>query len=316
MRTIHQRNGFEGVEDNPVTLIDAHHHLWNLDTHRYPWLQDSVDPDFFLGDYAAIRRNYLPPDYLRDSAHQRVLATVHCEAEHAREDQVAETRWLHEQNARYGFPNAVVAHVWFHRGDCEEVLLRHLEYPLVRGIRSKPVTSRHPAETVKGQPGTMQDPAWLHGFSLLEKYGLSWDLRVPYWHLAEAAEIACTFPKVPIILNHAGFPWDRSDVGLAAWREGMETLAAQSNVHVKISELGLKQAPWTVEGNRGVVRDTFAIFGVGRCMFASNFPVSGLRASYDTIVRSLRTLLEDYAEEEREAFFWRNAARIYRIELE
>ncbi|MET1084765.1 MAG: amidohydrolase family protein, partial [Burkholderiales bacterium] len=50
--------------------------------------------------------------------------------------------------------------------------------------------------------------------------------------------------------------------------------------------------------------------------FASNFPVSGLRASYDTIVCGLRTLLEDYAEEEREAFFWRNAERVYRIELE
>ena len=59
-----------------------------------------------------------------------------------------------------------------------------------------------------------------------EKYGLSWDLRVPYWHLAEAAEVARQFPRIPIVLNHTGFPWDRSEEGLAAWRRGMEAVAA------------------------------------------------------------------------------------------
>ena len=29
----------------------------------------------------------------------------------------------------------------------------------------------------------MQDQNWLRGFANLEKYHLSWDLRVPYWHL-------------------------------------------------------------------------------------------------------------------------------------
>jgi len=315
-RTIHERNGRQAPPANALALVDAHHHLWDLRTHRYPWLQDSVDDDFFLGDYAAIRRDYLAEDYLRDSARQRVLATVHCEAEHTRDDQVEETRWLHEQHARHGFPNAVVAHVWFHRPDCEEILCRHLEYPLVRGIRSKPVTSRRPGESVREKAGTMQDDAWLGGFSLLEKYGLSWDLRVPYWHLGEAAEVARMFPKVPIVLNHTGFPWDRSEAGLAAWRRSMEALAEQPNAHVKISELGLKDAAWSVAGNRRVVLDAIAIFGIERCMFASNFPVAGLRASYDTIASGLQTLLGNYAAATREAFFWRNATAFYRIALE
>ena len=93
----------------------------------------------------------------------------------------------------------------------------------------------------------MQDDTWLRGFALLEKYRLSWDLRVPYWHLAEAAEVARQFPRTPIVLNHTGFPWDRSEEGLAAWRRGMEAVARQPNVHVKVSEFGLKDSAWDYE---------------------------------------------------------------------
>ena len=88
-------------------------------------------------------------------------------------------------NARYGFPGAIVAHAWFHTENAEEIIAAQSQFPLVRGIRSKPVTSLRPGAGTPGAPGTMQDDKWLRGFSLLEKYGLSWDLRVPYWHLAE-----------------------------------------------------------------------------------------------------------------------------------
>lgn len=316
-RSLHERLGLEVGATAPITLIDAHHHLWDLDSHSYPWLQGPADPAFFLGDYSALRRSYLAPDYLADSAGHRVLATVHCEAEHDRGFQVAETRWVHEQHARFGFPNAVVAHVWFHHDDCEEILNRHLDYPLLRGIRSKPLTASSPelAASVRGQPGSMQDPAWLRGFALLAKYGLSWDLRVPYWHLAEAAQVAAAFPLVPIVLNHMGFPWDRSAAGLEGWRSGMRALAAQPNVWVKVSELGLRDQPWTLEGNRAVVRETLELFGIERCLFASNFPVAGLRIGYDELVRAMDAMLEGYVAAQREAFFWRNALRFYRIAL-
>ena len=75
-----------------VTLIDAHHHLWDLKANRYPFLTDQPEPHFFLGSYEAIRRDYLPQDYLRDSSAHTVLTTVHCEAEMARSRQIAETQ--------------------------------------------------------------------------------------------------------------------------------------------------------------------------------------------------------------------------------
>jgi predicted TIM-barrel fold metal-dependent hydrolase len=296
-----------------VTLIDAHHHLWDLSENRYPFLSDQPDPHFFLGPYDGIRRNYLPEDYLRDASGHNVLATVHCEAEMDRAHQLRETEWLTGINARHGFPGAIVAHAWFHTDNAEEILAAQARFPLVRGIRSKPVTALQPDAMTPGAPGTMQDDKWLRGFALLEKYGLSWDLRVPCWHLAEAAEVARQFPRTAIVLNHTGFPWDRSEEGLAFWRRGMEAVARQPNVHVKVSEFGLKDQPWDYESNRRIVLEAVSIFGIERCLFASNFPVAGLRIGYDTLVRSLSRMLAGHSPADRDRFFWQNAAAFYRL---
>src|SRR5258706_6709700 len=173
-----------------VTLVDAHHHLWDLEHNYYPGKGDKPDPNFFLGSNDALKRNYLPEDYLRDACGHNVLTTVHVEAEMSRDNQIGETRWLSQLNAEYGFPGATVAHAWFHTENAEEIIAGQAAYPLLRGIRSKPVTSLSPATVTPGVAGSMQDDHWLRGFALLERYGLSWDLRVPYWHLVEAAEVA------------------------------------------------------------------------------------------------------------------------------
>jgi predicted TIM-barrel fold metal-dependent hydrolase len=295
-----------------LEIVDAHHHLWDLGVLAYPWLEDGTH-GHFLGDYRALRRNYLPEDYRRDARNQRVVATVHVEAECDRARQVDETRWLTEIHARHGMPNAIVAHAWFDSGDPERILAAHAAFPLVRGIRSKPRTAPSPAEVRPGAPGTMGDPRWRAGFALLERFGLSWDLRVPYWHLAEAAELLSRFPRIPVALNHTGFPWDRSPAGLAAWRAGMRALAGCPNVHVKISELGLVGRPWTYEANRPIVRETIEIFGVDRCMFASNFPVGGLFASFDLIFDSFARMVADLPPGDQAKLFSGNARRFYRI---
>ncbi len=310
MHTIHA-----SWNDSPdaVTLIDAHHHLWDLSQRKHPNLIGESRHDFFMGDDSAIRRDYLAEDYRRDAAGHNVLTSVHCEAEWDRADQIGETRWVTGVNQQSGFPGAIVAHAWFDRENAEEVIAAQAGFPLVRGIRSKPVTAPSPDRIVPGAPGTMQDERWLRGFALLEKYRLSWDLRVPFWHLDEAAAVARAFPDTPVVLNHTGFPWDRSDEGLAAWRHGMEALAREPNVHVKISEFGLRDRAWDYESNRRVVLDALAIFGIERAIFASNFPVAGLRIGYGALVGAMRRMVGHLSPADRDRFFWKNAKAFYRL---
>ena len=298
-----------------VTLIDAHHHLWDLNQNPYPWLQEANEPHFFMGNYDALKKNYLWPDFEKDTSAHNVIATVHCEAEWSRDDQVGETKWLTEMHQRIGHPSAIVAHAWFHTDNSDEILARQAAFPLVKGIRSKPVTALKPDAMPSKLPGSMQDPKWLEGFARLEKYQLSWDLRVPYWHLAEAAEVAAMFPQIPIVLNHTGFPWDRSAEGLAAWRKAMETIAKCPNVWLKVSEFGLKDKPWIYEDNKAIVLEALSIFGIDRCMFASNFPVASLRIDYNTLVTSMAHMISGFTPKEQNDFFVNNAAKFYRLSI-
>ena len=163
-----------------------------------------------------------------------------------------------------------------------------------------------------GAPGSLADPKFREGYRLLQKHGLHYDIQTPWWHLGEAADLARDFPDTLIILNHTGLPSDRSAEGLAGWRTGMETLAAQPNTAVKISGIGLPGVKWTAENNAPVVLETIRIFGWERCMFASNFPVDSLAGSFDEIYGGFKAIVRDLAEEQIRALFHDNAQRIYR----
>ena len=159
----------------------------------------------------------------------------------------------------------------------------------------------------------MQDDAWLRGFAQLERHGLSWDLRVPHWHLEEAAEVARAFPATPIVLNHLGLPVDRSEDGLALWRRGMQKLADCPNVYLKVSELGLPNGVWDSASNRRVVREAVGLFGCERSMFASNLPVGSLSADFAQTVADVVHALPDASESQLRDLFAHTCERFYRI---
>jgi predicted TIM-barrel fold metal-dependent hydrolase len=207
----------------------------------------------------------------------------------------------------------VVAQAWLDRDDAADVLARQAACPLVRGIRHKPRAAPSPDAVVPGAPGSMGDPRWRGGFAHLGRLGLSFDLQTPWWHLGEAAALARAFPDTLIVLNHTGLPADRSPEGLRGWREAMARLARKPNVAVKISGLGVPGQPWTAASNREVVLRTIDLFGVERAMFASNFPVDRLVASFDTIYGGFKAIVRDFSPGDRHRLFHDNAVRLYRL---
>jgi predicted TIM-barrel fold metal-dependent hydrolase len=184
---------------------------------------------------------------------------------------------------------------------------------LTRGVRNYPVAAPSAAETKRGAAGSMDDEKWRRGYALLEKYGFSFDLQTPWWHLDAAAELARDFPNTQMIVLHTGLPADRGDEALAAWHAALETVAAQPNVAIKISGLGRKGLPWTLTANGALIRDAINIFGPERAMFASNFPVDGLAGSFPMIYGGFRAAVSNRPVEERRMLFHDTATRIYRL---
>ncbi|WP_219210666.1 amidohydrolase family protein [Variovorax boronicumulans] len=295
-------------------FIDAHQHFWDLGANPYPWLQGETVPNFRYGDYSALQRNYLPEDLARDTRGHAPAGTVHIEAEWDRTDPVAETRWLTQLAQTHGRPTALVAHVALDHGDAPALLAAQAAFPLVRGIRHKPVTAASADVAQRGLAGSMDDARWRRGYALLQPHGLSFDLQAPWWNLDQAADLARDFPQTLLILNHTGLPADRSPAGLARWRRALEALAAQPNTAIKISGLGQRGKPWTQADNLPVIRDAIAIFGASRSLFASNFPVDSLVAGYGTILAGFVAAIADRPAHERRALLHDNAVRLYRLE--
>jgi predicted TIM-barrel fold metal-dependent hydrolase len=294
----------------PFPIVDAHQHFWDPGVNYHPWLNDEPPIPFRYGDYRAIRRRYLPPEYLADAAAYRVEATVYVETEWDPRDPIGETRYVETLRRDYGLPSVMVAQAWLDRYDAADVLARQAQFPYVRSVRHKPRSNASPRDAA---PGGTTDAAWRSGFARLAPLGLRFDLQTPWWHLSEAARLATDYPSTQIILNHTGLPADRSQEGLAGWRAAMTTLARQPNVAVKISGIGQRGEPWTADANRGIVRTVIDLFGIDRCMFASNFPVDGLCASFTTIFDGFREIVSDLAMDSQRALFRDNAMRIYGI---
>jgi len=93
----------------------------------------------------------------------------------------------------------------------------------------------------------------------------------------------------------------------------MRLLAERPNTAVKISGLGMFDRNWTTESIRPLVLEAIDIFGPQRAMFASNFPVDGMMASYGRIWNSFEEITRAFPEAERRALFHDNAVASYRL---
>ncbi|MBB5417852.1 amidohydrolase family protein [Paraburkholderia atlantica] len=297
-----------------MQVVDSHIHLWDLKTHRYPWLENPGVS--FVGDARELKHDYLLEHLLGEAGDIDVLKLVHVEANHDPADPVEETRWLQsiaDRHASRGMPNAIVAAVDLSAQNAPALLEAHASFANTRGIRQ--ILNVHD-DKLFDYVGRhyMREPQWREHFALLRRFDLSFDLQLYPSQMEEAAALAREHADTLLIVNHAGMFVDRNSVaGYRAWREGMRLLAACPNIAVKISGLAMFDHHWTVESLRPYVLETIDTFGVERAMFASNFPVDRLFGSYTDLWGAYASIVADASEAEKDALFRRNAERYYRI---
>jgi predicted TIM-barrel fold metal-dependent hydrolase len=70
---------------------------------------------------------------------------------------------------------------------------------------------------------------------------------------------------------------------------------------------------WTADSIRPIVLETIEIFGVDRCMFASNFPVDKLYSDYGTIFRAYSQITAGFTADERARLFAGTAQDFYAL---
>ena len=294
-------------------IIDPHHHLWDLQLGRHPWLAPPQEPGVSDDKNAPLRRNYLVEDYLADASGQNVVGTVHVEAAWLDDDCVGETRWLEGLGKENGIARRYVAHVSLERPDAPALVEAQASFAPVVGIRDILSWHRDPKLSFSARRDIMDDPAWRLGLTSLKQYGLVFDLMIFAGQLDDALRLATDFPDQQFVLNHTGSPIDRDAEAISAWRTGIAKLAEAKNVAIKISALTGYDPDWTMERIRPFIIHCIDSFGTQRTMFASDFPVTGLHAAFADTYSIYRAVTADLSQDEQTALFFGTAQRIYRF---
>jgi predicted TIM-barrel fold metal-dependent hydrolase len=300
-----------------LDVIDAHHHLCDLSNASYPWLQGPRIQRYH-GDDLTLRRDYLVEDYCADAAEldaidARLVGSVH--VENGAADPIWECAWIDKLISDNSVPSVQVVKVDLSAPTARDQIATHAARPSVRGIRDILNWHPNPSFTHRDRTDLLTDPAWLDGFAALADHGLSFDLQVFPDQLEQAAALAGNHGDIPIVLDHAGMPIDRSPAGLNRWKRQLGALAAEPNTNIKISALGTNDHHWTVESIRPIVLETIDVFGPSRCMFGSNFPVDGLYSTFGTLYSAFSIITAELTDLERSDLFAGAARRFYQIDL-
>lgn len=291
-------------------IVDAHHHIWRQ--RDLPWLEGPMLPRIF-GPYEPIRRDYAIEEYLHDIEGSGIAQSVYVQANWAPARAVDEVAWVQAEADRAGFPHAIVGYADLRDPDVGAVLEAQARYPLLRGIRMQLHWHENPQYRFADGPAAMNEASLRRNVGLLARHDLLFELQVFTAQMEDGAAFAEAFPDVTMVLAHCGMPEDLTPEGRAAWRAGMERLAAVPSVHVKLSGLGTFIHRLDAAHVERTVRETVALFGPGRCVFGSNFPIEKLWTDYASLVNAYRRALAHLGEADRAAIFAGTARRLYRL---
>ncbi|MFF3737909.1 amidohydrolase family protein [Streptomyces sp. NPDC002566] len=285
----------------PLPLVDAHHHVWDLDRRPQPWLDEpGLEP---------IRRTHGMGDLRRAAgrplAGRRLTRTVlvQCVAS------VDETRELLALAERDPLIGAVVGWADLASPTVGDVLDELRAGPGGGRLRAL----RH---LVQGEsdPRWLQRPAVERGLRAVRERGLGYDVLIRGHQFPQAVRLARRFPDLPLVLDHAGKPpVGRSS--LAEWTRQVRALADCPQVRCKVSGLITEadHRTWTLDDIRPVWDTLLAAFGPDRLMFGSDWPVCVLAGGWDRWAGAVEELLHDCSTDEAGMILAGAATEFYRL---
>jgi predicted TIM-barrel fold metal-dependent hydrolase len=293
-----------------IPIIDAHHHIWRQAD--LPWLLGPMVARIF-GPYEPIRRDYPIEEYLADIKSCNVVGSVYVQTNWAKDRAVEEAAWVQSVADKEGWPNAIVGYADLLDDSVSKTLSALAKIPRVCGIRMQLHWHENPLYRFATTPDLMNGTQFRRNFAHVADRNFSFDLQVFTSQMKDAANLAAAFPSVTFILQHAGMLEDKSMGGRASWQEGMKRLADQPNIVSKLSGLGTFIQRNDSSHIADVIHETVSIFGPGRCLFGSNFPIEKLWTSYAELVAAHRAGVSAYSPMEQLAMLHDNAVRIYKL---
>lgn len=297
---------------SPSRIVDAHHHLWDLQQrHHYPWLMERGVVRFF-GNPAPIQKDYQVSDFRADIADLPVCKSVHVQVGVSPGDEVAESKWLGAQAGVAGLPTAIVAFADLCAPNLPSILDAHGEVPQFRGVRQIIGRSSEEDEAT-GSATLLDNPKFLQGMAMLADRGLSFDLQLIPAQMMRAADLLAKVEHLSVAICHAGSLSSSSPENFSQWRSGMRKLAELPHTICKVSGFGMFDKRWSAQSVTDQFQVVLDLFGPERIAFGSNFPVDSLAATYQQVWARFTQLAGSLAQGEVDSVHAGTAEAFYRI---
>ncbi len=280
----------------PKRIVDTHVHFYDpARPQGVPWPPK---------EDAVLYRTVLPRHYRELPKPQPVAGVVVVEASPWVED----NQWILDLAARDPFIVGFVGNLPAGTPAFQDHLKRFAANPVFRGIRLRPTPERR----------QWTDPGFLVDLKRLADRGLSLDLVGGLEILEAAAGFAGAVPSLRIVIDHlAGVKID-GQAPAVDWLEAMRKLAKRRNVFIKVSGLvegtGQRrgQVPKDAAFYKPVLDAIWNLFGEGRLIYGSNWPVCELFAELATVEQIVLDYFRAKGASVLDKVFAENAQKAYR----
>ena len=287
------------MTDRPSRVVDAHVHLWDpANSDWYPYL---AHPERLgTGDGSRMARRFDTDIYRSEAAEWNVEKIVNVAAATGVHS-VTETIDLDRRAEAGSGPDAIVGGLppTDTVAEAVAVLDRQMAAPRFRGIRPMGINEG---------PVPRQEV-----LRALRERDLVFELMAHPDQLVDAAS-KLDGVDVLVVVEHTGWPTSASDEERATWRAGIDALAGLGdNVLCKLSGLAMPFGAMRADDFAPWLEHAIDVFGVDRCMFASNFPVDSMYGTFDDLYTAFSTVTAGLDDRSRTKLFAENAERVYRI---
>ena len=284
----------------PLPIVDTHQHLWDLSLFSQPWNKDNPK----------LTKSFVTSDYLAASKGLNVVQSVYMEVDVEEAQQTKEARYVIDLCERND--NPMVAAVISGR-PASDGFAAYLDQfkgsPYIKGVRQV----LHGESTPKG---FCLQPGFIRGMQQLGERGLSYDLCMRSDDLVDGYELAKQCKQTRFIVDHCGNMdvQEQDPAKRQRWKDGMQKLAQLDNVVCKVSGIiASAKADWKPADLASIINDTLKTFGPDRVMFASDWPVCTLAATFSQWVNCLKELVQDRPLAEQKKLFHDNAVAFYKL---
>jgi predicted TIM-barrel fold metal-dependent hydrolase len=289
--------GTPGGQDDPKNprIVDTHQHLWDLNRFNLPWIQKD----------SPLARSFVMRDYLQATNGLNVVKAVYMEVDVDVKQQVAEAEYISDI-CRQGKAPTVAAVISGRPASPEfrAYMNRFKGNRYIKGVRQVLHVPSTPASYCVSAD-------FQRGLRVLDEMGLSFDLCMRHADLPDALKLVESLPNLRFILDHLGNP-DLYAKDNTAWRRNIERLAGCKNVVCKVSGIVASARPkWTADDLAPFVNHVLESFGPNRVMFAGDWPVCTLRATFRQWVEALRSIVRNRSAENQRKLFHDNAVAYY-----